>query len=102
MSASASRTWCGTKSSEPPGPRARLARLARPPSDCSTRRRGEQRAEPAAGVRVNDELRGLELMVEKLVPGGDGFLRLPDGQSLFVRGAAPGDRIRLGGVEKQR
>jgi 23S rRNA (uracil1939-C5)-methyltransferase len=47
-------------------------------------------------------LRGLELMVEKLVPGGDGFLRLPDGQALFVRGAAPGDRIRLGEVEKQR
>jgi 23S rRNA (uracil1939-C5)-methyltransferase len=47
-------------------------------------------------------LRGLELTVEKLVPGGDGFLRLPDGQALFVRGAAPGDRIRLGAVEKQR
>jgi 23S rRNA (uracil1939-C5)-methyltransferase len=47
-------------------------------------------------------LRGLELTVEKLVPGGDGFLRLPDGQALFVRGAAPGDRIRLGAVEKRR
>jgi len=47
-------------------------------------------------------LRGLELTIEKLVPGGDGFLRLPDGQALFVRGAAPGDRIRLGSVEKQR
>jgi len=51
---------------------------------------------------VTVELRGLELTVEKLVPGGDGFLRLPDGQALFVRGAAPGDRIRLGAVEKQR
>jgi 23S rRNA (uracil1939-C5)-methyltransferase len=48
------------------------------------------------------DLRGLELTVEKLVPGGDGFLRLPDGQVLFVRGGAPGDRIRLGAVEKQR
>ena len=47
-------------------------------------------------------LRGLELTIEKLVPGGDGFLRLPDGQALFVRGGAPGDRIRLGTVEKQR
>jgi 23S rRNA (uracil1939-C5)-methyltransferase len=47
-------------------------------------------------------LRGLELTVAKLVPGGDGFLRLPDGQALFVRGGAPGDRIRLGSVEKQR
>jgi 23S rRNA (uracil1939-C5)-methyltransferase len=48
------------------------------------------------------DLRGLELTVEKLVPGGDGFLRLPDGRALFVRGGAPGDRIRLGGVEKLR
>lgn len=48
------------------------------------------------------ELRGLEVTVEKLAPGGDGFLRLPDGQVLFVRDAAPGDRIRLGEVEKQR
>ena len=47
-------------------------------------------------------LRGLELTVEKLVPGGEGFLRLPDGQVLFVRGAAPGDRIRLGSVTKSR
>lgn len=45
---------------------------------------------------------GLELSVEKLVPGGDGFARLPDGQVLFVRGAAPGDRIRLQHVDKQR
>jgi hypothetical protein len=51
---------------------------------------------------MNEALHGLELTVEKLVPGGDGFLRLPDGQVLFVRGAAPGDRIRLGEVEKQR
>jgi 23S rRNA (uracil1939-C5)-methyltransferase len=51
---------------------------------------------------VTEELRGLELTVEKLVPGGDGFLRLPDGQALFVRASAPGDRIRLGSVEKQR
>jgi 23S rRNA (uracil1939-C5)-methyltransferase len=47
-------------------------------------------------------VRGLEVTVEKLVPGGDGFLRLSDGRPLFVRGAAPGDRIRLEGVEKQR
>jgi 23S rRNA (uracil1939-C5)-methyltransferase len=47
-------------------------------------------------------LRGLELTVEKLVPDGVGLARLPDGQPLLVRGAAPGDRIRLGGIEKQR
>ena len=51
---------------------------------------------------MNEQLAGLEVTVEKLVPGGDGFLRLPDGQALFVRGGAPGDRIRLGAVEKQR
>lgn len=51
---------------------------------------------------MTEELRGIELTVEKLVPGGDGFVRLPDGQALFVRSAVPGDRIRLGRVEKQR
>lgn len=51
---------------------------------------------------MNEELSGLELTVEKLVPGGDGFLRLPDGRALFVRAAAPGDVIRLRRVEKQR
>jgi 23S rRNA (uracil1939-C5)-methyltransferase len=49
-----------------------------------------------------EELRGVELTVEKLVPGGDGFARLPDGQALFVQLAVPGDRIRLRSVEKQR
>ncbi len=51
---------------------------------------------------MNDELRGLTVTVEKLVPGGDGFLHLPDGRALFVPGAAPGDRVVLRGVEKQR
>lgn len=44
----------------------------------------------------------LELSVEKLVPGGDGFLHLPDGRAVFVRGAAPGDRIRIKRLEKAR
>ncbi|HEX2875283.1 MAG TPA: RsmD family RNA methyltransferase [Polyangiaceae bacterium] len=56
----------------------------------------------SSGLGAATDLRGLELTVEKLVPGGEGFLRLPDGQALFVRGGAPGDRIRLGVVEKQR
>lgn len=51
---------------------------------------------------MTDELDGLTVTVEKLVPGGEGFLRLPDGRALFVRGAAPGDRIVLRGVERQR
>ncbi len=51
---------------------------------------------------MNEALRGLELLIEKIVPGGEGFARLPDGQPLFVRAGAPGDRIRLGAVQKQR
>lgn len=51
---------------------------------------------------MTEELRGLELTVEKLVPGGDGFAKLPSGQALFVRLGVPGDRIRLRTVEKQR
>jgi 23S rRNA (uracil1939-C5)-methyltransferase len=51
---------------------------------------------------VTSSLVGLVLSVEKLVPGGDGFLRLPDGQALFVPGSAPGDQVRLERVEKQR
>jgi 23S rRNA (uracil1939-C5)-methyltransferase len=51
---------------------------------------------------VTGSLVGLVLSVEKLVPGGDGFLRSPDGQALFVPGSAPGDRVRLDRVERQR
>lgn len=35
------------------------------------------------------------LTVEKLVPGGAGFCRLPDGRPAFVDGALPGDRVRI-------
>lgn len=45
---------------------------------------------------------GLEVEIEKLAPGGEGLARLPDGQVLFVRGAAPGDLVRLRSAEKQR
>jgi 23S rRNA (uracil1939-C5)-methyltransferase len=34
------------------------------------------------------------LTIEKLVPGGAGFARLPDGRPAFVPGAVPGDRVR--------
>lgn len=47
-------------------------------------------------------LQGLELTIERLVPGGDGLARTPEGEILFVRGAVPGDRVRVGAVEKQR
>ncbi|RYZ08549.1 MAG: class I SAM-dependent RNA methyltransferase [Myxococcales bacterium] len=48
------------------------------------------------------EPEGIEVSVEKLVPGGDGFLHLPDGRAAFVRGAAPGDKLRVRRLEKQR
>jgi len=51
---------------------------------------------------VIEELGELALTVEKLVPGGEGFAHLPDGRALFVRGAAPGDRLVVRRVEKQR
>ena len=35
------------------------------------------------------------LVVEKVVPGGAGFCRLPDGRPVFVDGALPGDRVRV-------
>jgi 23S rRNA (uracil1939-C5)-methyltransferase len=40
--------------------------------------------------------------VERLVAGGDGFLRAPDGRAAFVPGGLPGDRIRPERVEDRR
>lgn len=51
------------------------------------------RADP---VRLHQAVTSQDpLRVEKLVPGGDGFLRRPDGEALLVPGALPGDSIRL-------
>jgi len=36
-----------------------------------------------------------ELSIEKLVQGGEGLARLPDGRVCFVRGALPGERCRV-------
>ena len=36
-----------------------------------------------------------EWQIEKLVPGGAGFLRLENGQGAFALGALPGERIRV-------
>lgn len=44
---------------------------------------------PAAPVGV------ASVTIDKLVPGGAGFARLPDGRSVFVDGALPGDRVRV-------
>lgn len=43
-----------------------------------------------------------EIVIEKLVPGGAGFARLPDGRSLFVEGALPGDRVRVLSIEEKK
>lgn len=39
-----------------------------------------------------------EVLVEKVVPGGRGFARLPDGRGALISGAFPGERVRLSGV----
>jgi len=40
--------------------------------------------------------------IERLVPGGAGFLRLASGQGAFARGALPGERIRVEQAEDHR
>lgn len=37
----------------------------------------------------------VELVVEKVVPGGRGFARLSDGRPVMISGAFPGERVRL-------
>jgi len=43
-----------------------------------------------------------EWKVERLVPGGAGFLRLANGQGAFAPGALPGERIRVEAAEDHR
>ena len=43
-----------------------------------------------------------EWKIEKLVPGGAGFLRLESGQGAFAPGALPGERIRVELAEDHR
>ena len=40
--------------------------------------------------------------IERLAAGGDGVGRLPDGLTVFVPRTAPGDVVRVGGVERRR
>jgi 23S rRNA (uracil1939-C5)-methyltransferase len=53
------------------------------------------------GVRDRTALT-TKLTIEKLVPGGAGFCRLPDGRSAFVEGALPGDRVAVREFEEKR
>ncbi len=41
-------------------------------------------------------------VIQRIVPGGDGFTRLPDGRAAFAAGALPGDRIRALRVEERK
>jgi 23S rRNA (uracil1939-C5)-methyltransferase len=43
-----------------------------------------------------------EWTIEKLVPGGAGFARRPDGSAAFARGVAPGERIRVTEFERRK
>ncbi len=54
------------------------------------------RAAPGRHVRLP------VLTIEKLVPGGAGFCRLPDGRPAFVPGALPGDRVRVGSLADKK
>lgn len=40
--------------------------------------------------------------IDRIVPGGDGFVRLPDGRAGFARGALPGDEIRPTEIEAKK
>jgi 23S rRNA (uracil1939-C5)-methyltransferase len=40
--------------------------------------------------------------IDRLVPGGDGFVRLADGRPAFVSGGLPGDRLRVLAVEDHK
>ena len=43
-----------------------------------------------------------EWHIERMVPGGDGFVRLPDGRIGFCADTAPGDRVEVLDVEDHR
>jgi 23S rRNA (uracil1939-C5)-methyltransferase len=53
------------------------------------------------GVRDGPALT-TSVTIEKLVPGGAGFCRLPDGRAAFVEGALPGDRVEVRAFEEKR
>ena len=40
--------------------------------------------------------------IDKIVPGGSGFTRLPDGRSAFASGALPGETVEVTEVEDRR
>lgn len=59
---------------------------------------GDRRSVP----KPADELTGLVVTVEKLVPGGAGLVRLEDRRIAFVDNATPGDELRIVRADRQR
>src|ERR1700712_1941776 len=50
------------------------------------------------GARTGGRWKGVdevELEIERAGPGGDCVSRVPDGRVVFVRGALPGERVRV-------
>ena len=60
-----------------------------------------RRSQPKKSLRVLEPEQN-EWEIERLVPGGAGFLRLANGQGAFAPGALPGERIRVQGAEDHR
>jgi 23S rRNA (uracil1939-C5)-methyltransferase len=84
----------------PPAAAARpTGRPARPPAPSPLPPAAPPaRARPPAGLRLA-ELEEVELAIEKLVVGGEGFGRF-EGIPIFVPRSAPGDRLRVRLVER--
>ncbi len=54
------------------------------------------------GPRARGGGADIDLSIEKLVAGGDGLGRLPDGKAVFVAGVLPGERVRVRLAESRR
>ncbi len=54
------------------------------------------------GPAEGDAVDGYDIQIHALAFGGDGVGRLPDGRATFVRGAVPGDRLRVRLCEEHR
>jgi 23S rRNA (uracil1939-C5)-methyltransferase len=60
-----------------------------------------RRSQPKKSLPVLEPSQN-EWEIERLVPGGAGFLRLANGQGAFAPGALPGERIRVEQAEDHR
>ncbi len=72
--------------------------MARRSASPARRRRPRRSDGPASAPDVDP----IECVIEGLAAGGDGVARMPDGRTLFVPLAAPGDRLRVEVTELRR